>query len=1380
MADSSRTTPSVYRGWRARSREELPTKGPKVAKLIALGIVLLALLILLAWHLWPTAVPFAKFFALPIAAYDNVALPPIAFIDEDAAALLALDPRNDAKPGETRVTLDDLERKLKGLGQDDVLILYVAGHGTAEGTGKSEQACLLREHYNVDLDSPKAKRDRSDVEKNIKELLELLADKKRCPPQLKLLILDADHIAYDPRLGIIANDFSRVVEKEVAAVPDPSLWVLLPNSPSETPLHCEPVKRSVFSYYMTKGLAGDADGYPRKGKDNLIDLEELVNYVNSGVSQYAGGGQTTQSIRLLHGGEEGPVAPKQHLRLTAYRPPPAPVEGDEKGDAAKKPDAKDAERALSGPMAEFVNAAGNAWRLHDQLQNSQQADGWSPIDYAPHLWRHREAEIVGWEARCRAGNAYAGGALRDLLPSAESLQSLDDEIAGRPPRKSYVEVDAQLAKAQKQFRENPWPTTLPDPDRKLLKQSLQLRNRLLFRLPDYLRWQALIARTSSGAPGGESGSVDSLIKELIGGERPPLREFVAQLGKLSKTEIDKSPADSRQSVWNERIDELGKEKRSLEGVERRLSAEIDKVYGQIAKEPYRPENSGKVETLLATPLLAAEKRLQLLKALAASEGGMSAPLLPEVKTYRPYEPAKSPSPDWPTIKPQAELEVAIVKFADPAFASDEKLDDYPRHIGAGGDQSPQACQSLGSKLRDFYSQLPAKIVEKRAEEGTVNTLLRLADARDKDRLDSSRPVLLSVSSFWAPQAVAQKKPEPPPQPAVPDEIDLVVRRVGAPEKDPFFSKGPPFVLQPYPNRVTSYYFNLINRSGRERKVEVELLALSPGRSPTGQDPWDTEGHIRPGFERLTPKPITLKFDKGDTSKKPIPFAAAEAPKPPKDAGKPEPDKIKSPELPSIAQGMVCAVRDCGDSTKHWVYPIKIELLHPRQYVEPEVKFDAASGKINVTFHETATGSWPLISEENKLIVRWSNADQLPPGIEEKTQDGIFALPTGEGPQLFAKVGNKLQTVEVHLDVDQYPRAFIYRVQIDPSVRPDDAQAAQSIIECRSERRVKIIKPARDADGKPPAYDAPLKKPLHVEFQVDAPFDAFTKPDDYVKLSLLDSGKLGPPLCPTKTFLSDRQTDIRLAGFGGQGEVNVNATAGDFKRDIDVSGLQDLTATLHVELYAPTTGDTVPKSVEVPVILDGSPPTLNIVSAPRSVEQGKPIEVKVRADDRGSGIKEIQYGFVVNGKLDKPESNASRQTNGLWHFSLPTKDLADKDLPHTYHIRVIAIDRVNRQSEQETTARVELPKPPPVKTPEVAESDLEGTVVFNGEGKKGITVSVKETGASQTTDESGNFKFHLPNGKYTLEAKGVAQNRERTAGPVEVPVPSPDKVTLSLE
>jgi hypothetical protein len=271
------------------------------------------------------------------------------------------------------------------------------------------------------------------------------------------------------------------------------------------------------------------------------------------------------------------------------------------------------------------------------------------------------------------------------------------------------------------------------------------------------------------------------------------------------------------------------------------------------------------------------------------------------------------------------------------------------------------------------------------------------------------------------------------------------------------------------------------------------------------------------------------------------------------------------------------------------------------------------------------------------------------------------------------------------------------------------------------------------------------------------------------------------------FFADRQVDVYLKGFGPQGEVNIATKVDDFTVALLADGLKHTEARIHLQAHLRSSlrnsldPETCKDNDEVAVVFNAEPPHVGELAVPGKANQGQPVSVSFTVEDL-SGIKEVQYGFDLDQSenlepAEKPGKLLEPDTDGQWRFSLPTKDLQ----PGRYVVLVIATDRVGLPSKQHASVRILAAKPVEVGTPPIAESILEGKVVWtSGEPIPGVDVHIRGTDLKATTDDAGLFKFpaKLPNGKYTLDLSGTPKGHA-VSGSQSVTLPV-SKLEIPLE
>ncbi len=598
-------------------------------------------------------------------------------------------------------------------------------------------------------------------------------------------------------------------------------------------------------------------------------------------------------------------------------------------------------------------------------------------------------------------------------------------------------------------------------------------------------------------------------------------------------------------------------------------------------------------------------------------------------------------------------------------------------------------------------------------------------------------------------------------------------RVRAPEVVELAVSGPPLAsdrppgsedrirLLPFPNRATPYRFQLVNRSGKARRVRVELWSRPPSASttsamtgpattaPAHELPLDATGMLRPGFERLH-GPLAVELP-AETTPVGIPFPPPQ-PAGGAESGKPAVDAASKPpadQRPVVSAGLVCLVADAVKPDLQWNTWIDFALRPPRDYLESQVVYDPAGQRIAIRVRpRDADGDGqpnvellpPSVVEE-PIAVAWDTAGVLAAGTEMKDQAELAA--PGYAATLFAKVEPQAEKlIPVRLTVDGYPRAFLYRVRCDRTGRPAEPE--------RSPCRIRITSPAADD-----AFLAPAEA-IPVEFQVDAPEDAFQKPGDVVELGLDEDGDRTLRQERKLQWYSDRQVTVRLHKVDPDGHVQFHAEVGDFKVPVPAGGLRnkkvDVLARLIVNLPVTGQGQLTDQSA-VSVVLDGAPPILRVEVPVRPIMAGDEIPVSIVTEDL-SGVAKGRVGLDLNASgdledADQPLLLTAPTGGGVWTAALPTKDLQ----PGRYTLVVQATDRVGLSAKATGTVTIAAPrKEPPTAKPPVDTGTIQGRVVLISRPVSGIRVTLDGLNRSATSDSEGRFVFRdVPAGSYTLRA-----------------------------
>ena len=776
--------------WRTRPGGPGTSPAGRWPKRVVLTTLAVGLLALLVYLLLPARYPVTRFVFLPITEYSTLLPAAPATLSDIAALKASWAPDRSSELLEASGTWEALRQIGSRLGDPPggVLILYVSGLGISD----AGQAYLLCSDYSPEPRSvphstapgPVAEdgartRQSQIAEKRyaVSELLAELASPQRTA-KLKFLILDAPYVVSDARLGIIVNEFWRLVEQEVRKTRDPNLWVLAGCQVFESAHVCPATRRSVFARFVEEGLRRDADLEPNGNQDRVITLDELYRYVRdrmvlwseqhcrwpdgqyprllwgggpppasdddvppdlalvvlmpaakperdradaasnaaaegqaaegakatapaapAGVasapaadkpSQPAAPGSKNDTFQPAAVQQEAPPADKPALAAAkASGASAAPSSGD---DEAAKPDAVAAatpEQAQAKVQAErlaFRNLLHQAWQRRDALADRRARGEWAPCDYAPHLWRAFEEELLGYEQRYRYGQAPGKmlAELADLVRPAGAvpggsflgrLAAIEARVLAGPAAQSY----AQLA----------------DEDA-LVEQAVKLRNRALWAAPHYVRWCARLSYFTDQTPDW----ANMLQSDLLQTRLPRLAALVEEL------ERTQSPTQASGTQRRELLRDLGEAvsqvQETLDALDARLRRETQQVVDAVATGNRRGM-AARIEALLSTPLVRAEDRMRLLKAWESFPS--------DVAKAEPRRTPPSADPlRWARLWEHAALEVQLLRLVEP----DPPVQLPAKNLLDGRTEKDEAARwealrNTGAQLRAFYEAIPARL-----------------------------------------------------------------------------------------------------------------------------------------------------------------------------------------------------------------------------------------------------------------------------------------------------------------------------------------------------------------------------------------------------------------------------------------------------------------------------------------------------------------------------------------------------------------------------------------------------------------------------------------------------------------------------------------------
>ncbi len=205
-----------------------------------------------------------------VASYQH--LPSLKYTDDDAYLMYAFlkSPEGGALADDQikilvdeaatgKAILNGLQEMGQKAGQDDVFLVFMAGHGF-------ENAFVPGDYngYNNQL-----------------EYKAILAALDQSQARHKLLIADACHSG---TMAQARGRFDTSLERYYSAIDrtQGGTAVLMSSAPREVSMEYNGLRQGIFSHYIIRGLKGAAD----RNNDNLVTVSELYNYVHVGVREY--------------------------------------------------------------------------------------------------------------------------------------------------------------------------------------------------------------------------------------------------------------------------------------------------------------------------------------------------------------------------------------------------------------------------------------------------------------------------------------------------------------------------------------------------------------------------------------------------------------------------------------------------------------------------------------------------------------------------------------------------------------------------------------------------------------------------------------------------------------------------------------------------------------------------------------------------------------------------------------------------------------------------------------------------------------------------------------------------------------------------------------
>lgn len=270
---------------------------------------------------------------------------------------------------------------------------------------------------------------------NAVRLSDVFRNLQTLPVRNVLVLADICDLPSIPKLGVLANDTSGMLNKTVAALDGKTpLWVISAAGSYQN---------SHVSFKRRRTLLQAASEYACNvtAASKSQDFLSLANFYESVLRYSHQVTEATQTPILLRSGQgaiglnkprEGSLwAAAQQVCVGGLVEVESSEPADEEAEAllassqtlAEDPD-QDAPGQQS-PADEVLTPSLNYWRLHDALLSRRgSSSGWSPLDFAIQRWRKRERDAAFYDRQARLGETPQAADYASLVSELEQIETL--------------------------------------------------------------------------------------------------------------------------------------------------------------------------------------------------------------------------------------------------------------------------------------------------------------------------------------------------------------------------------------------------------------------------------------------------------------------------------------------------------------------------------------------------------------------------------------------------------------------------------------------------------------------------------------------------------------------------------------------------------------------------------------------------------------------------------------------------------------------------------------------------------------------------------------------------------------------------------------------
>lgn len=230
-----------------------------------------------------------------LGRYREKGIPAVKYAGRDAEVMARyLQNVGGVAPEDLKLIIDDAATKSdleayledwlpRRVRPDTTVYFYYAGHGTPDLTGKESFLVPYEGH--------------PDFPTKLYPLARAYAALAKLPAKAVVVMLDSCFSGAKGR-GLTQEGARPLVLAQAPSGLDPKLAVLAGASGSQITSDLDKVEHGLFTYYLLKGMRGDAD----KNKDGTVTLAELYPFVRGGVSERASRELNRDQTPVLIGG----------------------------------------------------------------------------------------------------------------------------------------------------------------------------------------------------------------------------------------------------------------------------------------------------------------------------------------------------------------------------------------------------------------------------------------------------------------------------------------------------------------------------------------------------------------------------------------------------------------------------------------------------------------------------------------------------------------------------------------------------------------------------------------------------------------------------------------------------------------------------------------------------------------------------------------------------------------------------------------------------------------------------------------------------------------------------------------------------------------------